>query len=83
MGTDLTGNSDHTPVPSGESARVRDIGHIRGEPTPCRCTFNCQYEDYQSRCRPLPGLAIGRMIALLTLLLKAFIEWRQERSFKN
>ena len=40
-----------------------------------------QYEDYQAAAA-FASASLLAMIALLTLLLKAFIEWRQERSLK-
>ena len=56
-------------------------GNIRGETNTLPLQVQAQYEDYQAAAA-FASASLLAMIALLTLLLKAFIEWRQERSLK-
>jgi len=64
MGTDLRVILTKSPVPSGEFARVRDIGDIRAKQQPCRCTFNCNTTRYQAAAALPSALpAIGDEIA--------------------
>ncbi|MDE8601517.1 sulfate ABC transporter permease subunit CysW [Marinomonas sp. RSW2] len=66
----------------GEFGAVSVIsGNIRGETNTLPLHVQLQYEDYQAAAA-FASASLLAMIALLTLLLKAFIEWRQERSLK-
>ncbi|ETI60640.1 sulfate ABC transporter permease subunit CysW [Marinomonas profundimaris] len=64
----------------GEFGAVSVVsGNIRGETNTLPLHVQLQYEDYQAAAA-FASASLLAMIALLTLLLKAFIEWRQERS---
>lgn len=66
----------------GEFGAVSVVsGNIRGETNTLPLQVQAQYEDYQAAAA-FASASLLAMIALLTLLLKAFIEWRQERSLK-
>ncbi|QUX90475.1 sulfate ABC transporter permease subunit CysW [Marinomonas sp. A3A] len=66
----------------GEFGAVSVVsGNIRGETNTLPLHVQLQYEDYQAAAA-FASASLLAMIALLTLLLKAFIEWRQERSLK-
>ncbi|MBR7889297.1 sulfate ABC transporter permease subunit CysW [Marinomonas sp. A79] len=63
----------------GEFGAVSVVsGNIRGETNTLPLHVQLQYEDYQAAAA-FASASLLAFIALLTLLFKAFIEWRQER----
>ncbi|HGS4860018.1 sulfate ABC transporter permease subunit CysW [Vibrio cholerae] len=63
----------------GEFGAVAVVsGNIRGETNTLPLHVQLLYEDYQSQAA-FASASLLAFIALLTLLLKALVEWRQER----
>ena len=63
----------------GEFGAVSVVsGNIRGETNTLPLHVQLLYEDYQSGAA-FASASLLALIALFTLILKAFIEWRQER----
>lgn len=64
----------------GEFGAVAVVsGNIRGETNTLPLHVQLLYEDYQSEAA-FASASLLAFIALATLILKAFVEWRQERS---
>lgn len=64
----------------GEFGAVAVVsGNIRGETNTLPLHVQLLYEDYQSEAA-FASASLLAFIALLTLILKAFVEWRQERN---
>ncbi|MDP5057688.1 sulfate ABC transporter permease subunit CysW [Marinomonas hwangdonensis] len=64
----------------GEFGAVAVVsGNIRGETNTLPLLVQAQYEDYQAAAA-FASASLLAMLALVTLLFKAFVEWRQERS---
>lgn len=64
----------------GEFGAVSVVsGNIRGETNTLSLHVQLLYEDYQAQAA-FASASLLAAIALLTLLFKAFIEWREERS---
>lgn len=67
----------------GEFGAVAVVsGNIRGETNTLPLHVQLLYEDYQSEAA-FASASLLAFIALLTLILKAFVEWRQERNHAN
>ncbi|WP_086981100.1 sulfate ABC transporter permease subunit CysW [Vibrio aphrogenes] len=67
----------------GEFGAVAVVsGNIRGETNTLPLHVQLLYEDYQSEAA-FASASLLAFIALLTLILKAFVEWRQERNHIN
>ena len=63
----------------GEFGAVAVVsGNIRGETNTLPLHVQLLYEDYQSQAA-FASASLLAFIALLTLLLKALVEWPQER----
>ncbi|MFV0575037.1 MAG: sulfate ABC transporter permease subunit CysW [Vibrio sp.] len=67
----------------GEFGAVAVVsGNIRGETNTLPLHVQLLYEDYQSEAA-FASASLLAFIALLTLILKAFVEWRQEKNHLN
>lgn len=78
MGADLW-RDPHQCSRGGEFGAVAVVsGNIRGETNTLPLHVQLLYEDYQSQAA-FASASLLAFIALLTLLLKALVEWRQER----
>ncbi|MFQ6372498.1 sulfate ABC transporter permease subunit CysW [Shewanella sp. YIC-542] len=67
----------------GEFGAVAVVsGNIRGETNTLPLHVQLLYEDYQAEAA-FASASLLALIALLTLLLKALVEWRQQRSLSN
>ncbi len=67
----------------GEFGAVAVVsGNIRGETNTLPLHVQLLYEDYQSEAA-FASASLLAFIALLTLILKAIVEWRQERNHIN
>ncbi|WP_089139002.1 sulfate ABC transporter permease subunit CysW [Vibrio rumoiensis] len=67
----------------GEFGAVAVVsGNIRGETNTLPLHVQLLYEDYQAEAA-FASASLLAFIALLTLILKAFVEWRQERNHIN
>lgn len=67
----------------GEFGAVAVVsGNIRGETNTLPLHVQLLYEDYQSEAA-FASASLLAFLALLTLILKAFVEWRQERNHIN
>ncbi len=67
----------------GEFGAVAVVsGNIRGETNTLPLHVQLLYEDYQSEAA-FASASLLAFIALLTLILKAFVEWRQEKNHAN
>lgn len=63
----------------GEFGAVAVVsGNIRGETNTLPLLVQAQYEDYQAAAA-FASASLLAMLALVTLLFKALVEWRQER----
>ena len=66
----------------GEFGAVSVVsGNIRGETNTLPLHIQLLYEDYQATAA-FASASLLAVIALITLIFKAFIEWRQERAHK-
>lgn len=64
----------------GEFGAVAVVsGNIRGETNTLPLNVQLLYEDYQTEAA-FASASLLAFLALLTLVLKAFVEWRQERN---
>ena len=64
----------------GEFGAVSVVsGHIRGETNTLPLHVQLLYEDYQSEAA-FASASLLAFIALITLGLKTFVEWRQQRA---
>ena len=66
----------------GEFGAVSVVsGNIRGETNTLPLHVQLLYEDYQATAA-FASASLLAAIALVTLIFKAFVEWRQERAHK-
>ncbi|KZN13762.1 sulfate ABC transporter permease subunit CysW [Marinomonas sp. TW1] len=67
----------------GEFGAVSVVsGNIRGETNTLPLHVQLQYEDYQAAAA-FASASLLALIALITLLFKAYIEWHQEKLMRN